>query len=204
MTEEERIAKEQELLQANEAKAAMIAELQAERQRRQAAEEELKRTKGDQEPKIEGSDAEKLFKELLKKKEDEDSLINRESALNEFRNSVKEFSKDNDEAGIVFSAFERELKKFNLNGLSSKEDFKKRFKEVHEFMNRGNSIRETPEVPYRGSNLNNGPEPRQENPDNLSDVERKLIKDMDWTLERYLKQKASRPHYVASLLQYRS
>lgn len=182
---------------------ARIKELQAERQRRQAAEDELKRTKGEQDPTT-GKDPEKVFEELLDRKEQAEVKVNKEKALAEFKSSVREFSQESDQAGIVFSAFEKELKKFTLEGLKSKEDFSKRFKEVHEFMERKKPTTTNPVSFYPGSNRNIGSDPKDGDNANLSDVEHRVIKDMGWTIERYLKQKSARPHYVESLLKYRS
>lgn len=207
--EQERIEEaKRQLIEELEAKAkkaqeAMTAELQAERQRRQAAEDELKRTKGEQNPQM-VKDPEKVFEELLSKKEEAEARANKERALAEFKSSVREFSTENDAAGIVFSAFEKELKKFNLDGLTTKEDFARRFKEVHEFMDRKNTPQPVSVPFYQGTNRNIGSDPKDGDSANLSDVEHRLIKDMGWTIERYLKQKSIRPHYVESLLKYRS
>ena len=78
MTEEERIeAAKQEAVaelkaQAEKEKAAMIAELQAERVKRQTAEEELK-TKGEHKPSGEGEDPKKVFESLLEEKENREA-----------------------------------------------------------------------------------------------------------------------------------
>lgn len=209
MTEEERIeAAKQEAVaelkaQADKEKAAMIAELQAERAKRQAVEEELK-TKGEHKPSGEGEDPKKVFESLLEEKEKKEAVANKQAAIEEFRKSVREFSEENDAAGIVFSAFERELRKFNLDGLKSKEDFKRRFTEVHEFMNRKAKIDEAKENFYQGSKSNTGSEPKEGSNVYLSDVEKRLIKEMGWTEERYLERKAKQPSLVASLLKWRS
>jgi hypothetical protein len=181
----------------------MIAELQAERQKRQAAEEELK-AKGEQEPTDDGSDPKKALEKLLDERERKEAADSMKEAIDEFRDSVNEFSKDNDAAGIVFAEFERELGKFNLEGLKTKGQFVKRFKEVHEFMNRNKKPSESTPTPYPGSSKASGSEPKEGDSANLSDVEKNLIKDMGWEEERYLKVKASRPNYVASLLKFRS
>lgn len=209
MTEEERIelAKQEAVAelkaQSDKDKAAMIAELQAERLKRQAAEEELK-TKGEPKHSGEGEDPKKVFEKLLEEKEKIEAEANKLAAIEDFRKSVREFSEENDAAGIVFSGFEKELKKFNLNGLKSKEDFKQRFKEVYEFMNRKAKTDEPKGTFYPGNVSNTGSEPKEGDGDNLSDVEKRLLKDMNWTVERYLKVKASQPAQVASLLAWRS
>lgn len=208
-TEEERIEEaKQEAIKEAEAKAkaaqdAMTAELQAERQRRQAAEEEMKRAK-EEHSRTPETDPEKVFTELLNKKSQEEAKSNKEEAIKSFKNSVREFSDEHDTAGIVFSAFERELNKFNLEGLKTKEDFTNRFKEVYEFMNRAKKPTDPNVNFYKGGTSNTGSDPAGDDKAHLSDVEKNLIKDMGWTNERYLAQKAKRPHYISSLLQYRS
>jgi hypothetical protein len=209
MTEEEKIeAAKQEAVaelkaQAEKEKAAMIAELQAERQKRQAAEEELK-TKGVVSHSGDGEDPKKVFEELLEEKEHKEAIANKKAAIEEFKQTNREFSEENDATGIIFSSFEKELRKFNLEGLKSKEDFKRRFNEVYEFMNRKVKTEEQKGSYYQGSKQGYGSDPKEGDRNNLSDAEKRLLKEMNWTEERYLKLKASQPAQVASLLSWRS
>jgi hypothetical protein len=200
--EEAKAAEAEAKAKAEEAQKAMTAELQAERQRRQAAEEELERSKGTQS--TNDDDPEKVFQRLMEEDRAKKAKSAREEALKEFRNSVRELSEENDPAGLVYGAFERELNKFNLSDLSTKEEFTARFKEVHEFMNRGKAPSQSKTPTYEGGEGTPGSSPKEDDSAHLTDVEKRLIKDMGWDKERYLNQKAKRPHYVASLLQYRS
>lgn len=209
LTEEERIAKaKEEAVKEVEAKAeadkaAMILDLQTERKKRQDAEKALEE-KGEQTPTEPGADPRKVLEQLLEEKASKEAETNKSEALEEFKRTVREFSPENDAAGIVFSAFEKELGKFNLNGLKTKEDFKRMFTEVNEFMNRKKSPTSEPENFYNGTRKSAGSAPSAGDSANLSDVEKKLINDMGWDNERYLKQKAKRPEYIASLLTLRS
>lgn len=195
-------AKAEAQAEAKKAQDAMTAELQAERQRRQAAEEEIERGKGKQE--VTEDDPEKVYERLRKKEKDEESKKNRELAIEEFKRNTRELSPDNDPGGLVYSAFERELRKFNLEGLSTKEEYVARLKEVHEFMNRNKKQSDTPHIPYEGADVGGGSSPKETDPANLTDKEVRLIKDMGWTKERYIEAKSKRPYYVESLLKYRS
>lgn len=215
LSEEERIKKvEQEAKEAKEAlealqakskkeTEAMIADLQAERDKRQAAEEVLK-TKGEQDGTQKETDPKKALQELLEEKDKEEAEKNKVAALEEFRNSVKELSKENDQADIVYSEFENELKKFNLEGLKTKEEFQNRYKEVYDYMNRKQTNQQPNQNFYQGTPSGGGSDPKEGSNVNLSDAEKRLIKDMGWTEERYLERKSKRPGFVASLLKYRS
>lgn len=197
---EEAISKAQEEFE--KAEKARVEELQAERQRRQAAEEELERSKKGANS-DDDTDPEKVFTRLLSQKEQKEAEENKKKALEQFRRKVKEFDPEVDKLGIVFKDFEKELSKFNLEGLKTIDDFTSRFSDVYDFMNRKNPGQKPSQSFYQGNSKGSGSEPL-ENDTSLDDREQRLIKDMGWTKERYLEQKSRRPHYVESLLRYRS
>lgn len=214
MSEEDRIAaeeaakkREDELIEqaavAEEAKAKMTEELKDLRTAKQKVEQELEEKKGEQDPEPKDPDPEEVVERVLTRRQEAESKANKDSTLEEFKRSVKEFSPETDEAGIVFSKFEKELNKFNLNGLNTREDYMKRFKEVYEFMNREKK-ESTPSASFHsGTPATGGSDPGADDSANLSDAEAKLMKDIGWDKERFLATKAKRPHYVASLIKLR-
>lgn len=177
-----------------------VEELIKKREAARLAEEELAKAKGNTGT-DKGSDPEEIVKKVLQEKEAEASRNALEEAKADLKKLYNEFNPETDKAGIVFSKFEAELNKFNLSGLKTKEDYLNRFKEVYEFMNRRAGSPDKPNF-YGGTRQSGSDAPTNDGVA-LSDSESKLIRDMGWDRERYLKIKEKRPAYVASLLKYR-
>jgi len=74
-----------------------------------------------------------LFEQALQGKEQERRKQEFEAAIAEFKSSKSEFQTD--AAGLVFGKFQEELKKYNFNEVSSKEQAKKRLEEIYKFVN---------------------------------------------------------------------
>ena len=154
-----------------------------------------------------GTDAEKnvntLIEQALVKRDNQSVENNYKTVESNFKNSINEFKEDNDSGGLKYAAFQKELNKFNLSGLTSKEELTARFKEVYEFMNRN-------KAPENQSNLNqyaatppsNGVQPKEVDNTTLSRAELDLIKNHNWTKDRYIKLKERQPQYIQSLLRY--
>jgi hypothetical protein len=139
---------------------------------------------------------------VLAEKEQEQVKANLESAKLEFKRTVRELSPDVDQGGLLSNKFEAELSKFNLTGLKTKEDFMARMSEAYRLMS-------TPKPADTKVNLYNGiatpgADVPLANDGSLGALEMKIIQEIGWTKEKYLAEKAKRPHYVASLLKYRS
>lgn len=184
-------------------KANLVGEIQETRAQKIAREKELENLKKTLEGKDTTPDPEELVERVLNKKAQEVSEKNFEVAKHLFREQVKEFSKDVDQAGLLFSKFEKEMAKFNFNGLSTQEEYLARLREVYEFTNRSKQP-DTKVDFYKGSPANLGSDPYVNDGASLTTAEAKLIKEMNLTKEQFLKIKAKRPHYVANLLKYRS
>lgn len=184
-------------------KANLVGEIQETRAQKIAREKELENFKKTLEGKETTPDPEELVERVLSKKAQEESVKNFERAKNLFREQVKDFSKDVDQAGILFSKFEREMSKFNFNGLSTQEDYLARLREVYEFTNRSKQPDSKIDF-YKGSPANLGSDPYVNDGASLTTAEAKLLKEMNLSKEQFLKIKAKRPHYVANLLKYRS
>jgi len=194
----------EKLAKAEQDKANLVSEITETRKSRQeeAAEKEAlkkeleKSTAGDQ-----GKDTEEVVRSILSREKQEVVKKNLETAKEEFKKNFKEFSPDTDAGGILFSKFERELAKFNLSGLETKEEFAARMNDAYRLISNGKQP--TKVNFYTGHDEATGTDPKEVNADNLSSAELNLMKDIGWTKERYLKQKAKNPVYVENLLKYR-
>jgi len=149
-----------------------------------------------------GSDDESAkLEKLLEDRDKKERTKNFDQAIEEFKNANSVFNPSNDTGGLKFKAFEKELSKFNLSNLSSKEEFSSRLKEVHSFMNRGvkkeddtvTVYAETRKSPSNAAALDET---------SLTDKERKLIRTNNLDLQSYLKMKEKRPAYVNALLKF--
>jgi hypothetical protein len=148
------------------------------------------------------NDPKKIIDQEFAKREAERLKEEREEAEREFKMSQKEFNPDNDPGEIKYQAFLRELNKFNLQGIKTKQGFSQIMKEAYEFMNRRKSTDD--------SNLNSqfAAAPRGDSgikvvdDSSLSKAELTLIKNKGWDTQRYLKLKQKQPAYVSQLLRY--
>ena len=188
---------------AEEAVANMTEELKGERTKKQDALKELEELKGKQDPKPTGDDPEEVVERVLTRRQEEESKSNFASSIDDFKKTVPAFSKESDEAGIAFGKFENELKKFNFDGLNSKEEFMTRFKEVQEYMNRGKKETDEPESFHQGTPQGDGSDPGEDDSATLNDAEKRFIREDGMDKAKFLEIKAKRPHYVASLLKLR-
>lgn len=197
--------KDEDLKKAESDKTATVGELKDLRTKKQEIEKELEEARKPKDQVPDGGESatqEQQFEAFLQKKQQEDANKNKERALADFRSSHHEFSEASDPGGIKFAAFEREMAKFNLSGLSSVDDFNTRFREVHEFMNRSKK-------PDESISLHNGTprNPTEQTPANegaLDADDKKLIEQLGWTQERYLKYKEKNPAYVEQQKSYLS
>lgn len=140
--------------------------------------------------------------EFRKRDEDERKRL-RDNAVEAFKNVHKEFHPENDPGGLKYAAFERHLNRLNLSDAASAKDFADAFEDAYLLMTRKPVQQEdnTPIVDGDPNNSGGAPHtPPQQT--GLTAKEKKVIADMGWTEERYLKLKKSRPAYVDSLLNY--
>lgn len=105
----------------------VVDELKIERQKKNEALTKAPITNDDK------TDVSSLVEQALQKKEIERRQAEAEAAIAEFKSSKTEFQTDT--AGLVFSKFQKELSKFNLNDLTSKEQVKSRLEEIYRFVN---------------------------------------------------------------------
>ncbi len=206
MTEEEFKVREDELTaQVAKEKAdkeAAVSELIAKRESERQVKEELDKLKETQKSSVSIENPEDLVNKVLEKREQESVKHYFDDVKSEFQNAHVEFSKEKDPAGILLAKFEAELAKFNFNGLRTKEDIAARFKEAYRLMN--NIRQQDDQVDFYKGAKSIGADAKTDDGNVLTAAESKLIKELDWTKERYLAQKAARPDFVAKLLSLRS
>lgn len=147
------------------------------------------------------TDPKEVVLSVLAEKEQEQVKANFDLAKEELKRTVKELSPDTDAGGILFSKFERELSKFNMSGLKTKEDFLARFGEAYRLMSQTSS-QPTKVNFYNGATQQNGADAKADDGASLDANEQKLMEQVGWSKEKYLATKAKKPAYVASLLKY--
>ncbi len=184
-------------------KANTVSELIEKRKSEQSVKEELDKLKEAQKQTQAITDPEELVERVLTKRSEVEIKDTIESIKSNLKNIYPEFSKEKDAAGILIQDFERQLNKFNFQGLKTKEEVEQRFSEVYNFWKRSKS-NEKDSGFYEGSRSNLGVDAKEDDSATLNATETKLIKELGWTKDKYLAQKAKRPHFVASLLQHRS
>lgn len=139
----------------------VVDELTEERRKKQEAERKAAITNGE-------PDIEALIDQAIKSREEKTREQEFKSALEEFRASKHEFQAD--AAGLVFSKFEDQLKRFNFSDIQSKEQMKARLEEVYRFMNFKPNGDEGLEYEGSPSNPFNVDGPRQETPREVKSV----------------------------------
>jgi predicted 3-demethylubiquinone-9 3-methyltransferase (glyoxalase superfamily) len=148
------------------------------------------------------TDPKDVVLQVLAERDNEQVKINLEQAKEELKRTVRELSPDVDQGGILFAKFEKELNKFNLTNLKTKEQFAERFSEAFKLMS-NTSDKPTKINYYNGTNDNSGSDAKADDGGTLGASEQKLIHELGWTKDKYLSVKSKKPHYVASLLKYR-
>lgn len=150
--------------------------------------------------------AEQAAKRILSERDSKTAEDNKKAAFAEFLEKHKEFHPDNDEGGLKFSSVERKLSRFNLSGMTSKEDFMSALEDARNLAVGGSQPskeegRDPNPLPPAGGNGTTTVREAQStslSPKELAIVDRTFGGDK----ERYLKIKEKRPDYVATLLQY--
>ena len=74
------------------------------------------------------------------------------------------------------------------------------FDDAFVLMNKGATNQGSNFNPYAATIKNNSGDPKGVNSNKLANNELKLIAQLGWTEERYLKVKKAQPHYVESML----
>lgn len=193
----------EEFAQTKEALANVVEEIKDLRTSKNEEIEELKKKIKEDGDSNDNDDSKKLEK-LLDEREKREIEQNFQSALESFKISNSSFNPSNDVGGIKFKAFEKELSKFNLSNLKTKEDFSSRLKEVYSFMNRNTPKKEEGDdfTSSFASTSKSQMDVNTLDDVQLTDKEKKLLKFNNLDIQAYIKMREKRPAYVNSLLKF--
>lgn len=212
----------EKLADATQSKANLVAEIQELREKKQLTEaetEELRKqlegrvdppaSTGEITPEKIAEMVTETAKKLLSERDNEAAKENQEAALNDFLSKHTEFHPENDEGGLKLSALQRKLERFNTSGLKSREDYAAVLEDARNLVFGGQPPRDEEgrnpnPLPPNGGGRESAPV-REAVDDRLTPKELQIIeRSFGGDKERYLKIKAKRPDYVATLLQYSS
>lgn len=140
---------------------------------------------------------------ILSEQDIQTAKANKEMAKAAFLEKYKEFAPENDEGGLKFSALENKLARFNLSGLKTQNDFMSVFEDARNLVVERSQVNDTGIDPNPLAPSGTGTPPKSGGDDKLSVKEMQIVeRSFGGDKERFLKIKAKRPDYVASLLQY--
>lgn len=213
--EHEKLVKE--LAEKSQAVANLVSEIQELRTKKQLTEteklelenklkeiEELKEVKPeDLTPQKIDSIITQRLSETLSKKDKEERETNRQRALEQFKETHKEFSESSDVGGLKMAALQKKLSEFNFDSVRSVEDFYARLESALNLLTTKKDTK-TYKNPYAQSQSGETAElPADSLEDNLTPKELKVIERYyKGDKKKFLERKAKHPDYVASLLEY--
>ncbi len=146
---------------------------------------------------------EALLERKLKEKAALDAQANKTAAFEKFIAGNKEFDPENDPTGLKRDALQKKLNQFNIDGLSTVDEFLSVIGDAKTLL-LGN---DSPVDTTRDKNLYSNPGKLPNNPpikrnDELTPKELKLMAQSGTTKERIMKLKATNPTYLESLLEF--
>lgn len=140
--------------------------------------------------------------EILQKDQEDKRKATREDIERKFKEIHKEFHPDNDEGGLKYAAFERYLKRFNLDAMENPEDLQSVYEDAYKLMG-GSSVSSNNEQPPVDVDPTDGNTPPAADPNLLTPEEKKMVKEtFGGDTDRYLKLKAKDPDYFENLTRY--
>lgn len=144
-------------------------------------------------------DISKAIEAEFKKRDEEVVKAASEQALVDFLDSHPEFSKENDEGGLKFAAFQKALGRINLSGVKTKEDYGQVLQDALRLTGEVESVLPSfSSTPRSANEVRSVPRGAQ-----LTTPEQKLVqKNFGGNVDAYLKVKAKRPEYVEELLNW--
>lgn len=150
--------------------------------------------------------AERVTNEILSKREKEvrDSAF--KTAIEEFKKSNPEYSDSNDPAGIKFSTLLGKVNTYNLDLFKTKEQFTQLFGEANMILNPKRVVEDDDEGYGEGIQTpsSGAKQPKVVENTTLSPKEEKLVNGNFYKgdKEKFLKDKAKKPDFIESLLEY--
>lgn len=150
-------------------------------------------------PEVKPEDVSKAIEAEFKKREIEESKKSSEQALIDFLDSHPEFSKENDEGGLKFAAFQKALGRFSLSGVKTKDEYTQVLNDALRLTGETGTV-----TPNYSSTPRSVPEVRGvPKGAQLTTPELKVVqKNFGGDVEAYLKVKAKRPEYMEEILKY--
>jgi hypothetical protein len=147
------------------------------------------------------TDVEIAVEGVLREKELSRAKANKIAALAKFVTENKEFSEDNDPAGIKRRALETKFSAFNTDGLIEVEDFVSVIKDAHSLLV---GVDKQPEFTRVNPYSNSSPDKSGagDGLKKLSESEQKLCKEFGYSEEKLLNLKNKRPDFLEDLLSY--
>lgn len=145
------------------------------------------------------------MKSAFAERDNETAKANRTAAFTAFISKHKEFHPDNDQGGIKMAALERKVSQFNTGGLKTESDFLTVLEDASKLVGTTQAAKPigSDPNPLAPIGTREGTYVPEASVDNLTSKEMKVIEQsFGGDKERYLKIKAKRPEYVATLLQY--
>lgn len=145
------------------------------------------------------------LRSALAERDNEVAKQSRISAMTTFLSKHKEYHPDNDQGGIKLAALERKVSQFNTASLKTESDFLTILEDATKLVGSTQVVKPlgsdpNPPAPNGGGRGTQVPEV---DVDSLTPQELKIVeRSFDGDKERYLKQKAKRPDYVATLLRF--
>lgn len=145
--------------------------------------------------------AQKVVTQLMTEKEKKEREATFNTSLEEFKASNPEFSEVNDPAGLKLSAFMKRLSRYNLDMFKTKSDLVNLFEEVGNSLNPKPKEEDESEPDLPPSTIG---KPKVVEKVILTDKESKLVNGSYYKgdKEKFLKDKAKKPDFIAQLLQY--
>jgi len=153
---------------------------------------------------IDEKTAQQLIDEALNARDVKGVAERRAAMLEQFRSSKVEIKIENDPAGIKFDAFRQKLSRFNIGETASDEDYLSALEDAYRLMTNATPSKDgIVPAPQVEEPVAAPSEPTIVKDDQLTSQEKRMI---DTTLggdtAMYLRQKAARPAYVASMLKH--
>lgn len=187
--------------QVEQEKARLVEEIKEERRKKQEAEDLAKSAIANKDVDPDEAKIREIIEQRLNEDKTKQIEMSRSQYEDKFKSSHPEFEPSNDVGGIKFQAFKKVLSKFNLNGLTTENEFSEVYNNAMLIMNGGIKQNQNQNI-----NQNSFTPPTKSNggigsiTTDITSKEEKLIQSIGWTKEKYLKLKASRPQFVEDLL----
>ncbi len=151
-------------------------------------------------PPVPSDDIEEKITRILEEKTNQSKVARRNELINEFILKTKEFSPENDIAGLKRDALKKKLERFSIPSNASEDEIIEMLKDASMLVL--NKKIETPIVNTVDVTINPNPSStvRNQSGVSLDDVEKAAIQRLGWDEKKFLDMKQKYPELVSSLL----